>query len=325
MSKKDTVTKEYMQDKATFADAFNFYVYGGRQVIKPQNLRQLDPTELAFPYGKDGSLVPIQKYRDVLKIATVMRDDRAAYILLGIENQSHVHYAMPVKNMLYDAIQYVAQAEEMAKSHRQKGEKLKPGAEFLSGLRKTDKLIPVITLTIYFGPDKWDGPRDLHSMLDADEETLRFVDNYHLRLIVPSDISEQDFSKFVTELNVVLKYLKYSSDKREFVKKVGQDAAFQSVSKRTVDMLNAVADAKISYEAEEEQVNMCQAMQELIDNAKAEGEAKGVQIGVERGRLETLKENAASMRADGWDDETIARILRVGVADVKIWLDSEDN
>ena len=56
------------------------------------------------------------------------------------------------------------------------------------------------------------------------------------------------------------------------------------------------------------------------------GVEKGIGIGVEKGigigRLETLKENAASMRAEGWSDETIAKILRVDVADVKIWLDS---
>ncbi len=56
------------------------------------------------------------------------------------------------------------------------------------------------------------------------------------------------------------------------------------------------------------------------------GVEKGIGIGVEKGigigRLETLKENAASMRAEGWSDETIAKILRVDAADVRIWLDS---
>ena len=37
MGKKDTVTKNYMEDNATFADAFNFLIYGGRQVIKPEH------------------------------------------------------------------------------------------------------------------------------------------------------------------------------------------------------------------------------------------------------------------------------------------------
>ena len=42
----------------------------------------------------------------------------------------------------------------------------------------------------------------------------------------------------------------------------------------------------------------------------------------EEARLKTLKENAASMRERGWDDKTIAEILKVDPADVKIWLDS---
>ena len=92
MSDKDTVTKDYMQDKETFADAFNFLLYGGRQVIKPEQLRPLDTTSIVLPYGEDGKPVPIQKYRDVLKIVTAMEDDKATYLLLGIENQSEIHY-----------------------------------------------------------------------------------------------------------------------------------------------------------------------------------------------------------------------------------------
>ena len=40
------------------------------------------------------------------------------------------------------------------------------GAEFLSGLAKDDKLVPVITLTIYWNTGNWDGARSLHEMLN---------------------------------------------------------------------------------------------------------------------------------------------------------------
>lgn len=36
MADKDTITKDYMQDRETFADAFNYLIYGGEQVIKPE-------------------------------------------------------------------------------------------------------------------------------------------------------------------------------------------------------------------------------------------------------------------------------------------------
>ena len=112
MADKDTVTKEYMQDSAVFADAFNFLLYGGRQVIRPEQLRPLDTTAIALPYGSEGQPEPIQRFRDVLKMVTAMEDGKRAYLVLGIENQSQIHYAMPVRNMLYDAIQYMTQVEE---------------------------------------------------------------------------------------------------------------------------------------------------------------------------------------------------------------------
>ena len=178
MSEKDAITKEYMQDKETFADAFNFLLYDGKQVIRPEQLRPLDTTSIVLPYGEDSKLVPIQKYRDVLKMVTAMEDDKAAYLLLGIENQSEIHYAMPVRNMLYDAIQYASQVDEASKAHRKDSDSAETQAEFLSGFYKTDKLLPVITLTVYFGADKWEAPTDLHGMLSADTEILKFVDNY---------------------------------------------------------------------------------------------------------------------------------------------------
>ena len=103
-TKADTATKAYTGQNDIFADAFNFYLYGGRQVLHPEQLNELDSTELSYPFGADGRGEPVQKYRDVLKSAVFMENGKAAYLLLGIENQTSVHYAAPVKNLLYDAL-----------------------------------------------------------------------------------------------------------------------------------------------------------------------------------------------------------------------------
>ncbi len=133
-----------MQDSTTFADAFNFLLYGGRQVIRPEQLRPLDTTAIALPYGGEGQPEPIQRFRDVLKMVTAMEDGKRAYLVLGIENQSQIHYAMPVRNMLYDAIQYMTQVEERRKARRENGEKTQAEEEYLSGFRSSDKLLPVV-------------------------------------------------------------------------------------------------------------------------------------------------------------------------------------
>ena len=291
MSDKDTITKDYMQDKDIFADAFNFLLYGGRQVIKPEQLRPLDTTSIVLPYGEDGQLVPIQKYGDVMKMVTAMEDDKAAYMLLGIENQSEIHYAMPVRNMLYDAIQYVAQVEDTARSHKMGDKMPETRAEFLSGFYKTDKLLPVITLTLYFGADEWTAPKDLHSMLSADKEILPFVDNYHLHLIAPAEIADNEFTKFHTELSLALRFIKQSKNKNKLKELINEDTSFRSVSKKTADLVNVVTKSNLHYDDREERVDMCEAIEGIRNDARAEG--------IEKGRVEGTLKTLISLVKDG--------------------------
>ena len=93
----DTVTKQYMKENAVFADAFNFLLYEGENVIQPEKIKELDTTELTIPFTVDNvgnqQTETVQKYRDILKMTTVMTDDTAAYVLLGVESQTDVHYA----------------------------------------------------------------------------------------------------------------------------------------------------------------------------------------------------------------------------------------
>ena len=129
MGMADTVTKEYMRDNEVFADAFNYLIYGGEQVVKPELLQELDTTAIAIPFGTDEKDKPtedvIQKYRDVLKSSVVMQGSKVSYILLGVENQTDVHYAMPVRNIIYDALQYGKQVADIAARHKNRGERSK--------------------------------------------------------------------------------------------------------------------------------------------------------------------------------------------------------
>ncbi len=67
MAIKDIATARYMGQNEVFADAFNYFIYGGKQVIKPDSLVELDTKELDLPYGGDGAQQPVQRVRDVVK------------------------------------------------------------------------------------------------------------------------------------------------------------------------------------------------------------------------------------------------------------------
>ena len=45
LSNKDTISHDYMSDNEHFADAFNYYIYGGEKVIKPEDLTPVNAVE----------------------------------------------------------------------------------------------------------------------------------------------------------------------------------------------------------------------------------------------------------------------------------------
>ena len=207
MGMKDTETKRYISNPDIFADAFNYLLYNGRQVIAPSSLKPVDTTEIAVPYG-NGAKTPIQKYRDNMKIWAAMYDGKAVYVLLGSENQSSIHYAMPVKDMLYDGINYAAQVDAARASYKgfqfdENGVRITyTSDEFLSGFHKNDKLIPVITAVIYFGAEEWDAPMSIHEMLDVDPALLPFIPDY--RIIARTPVVITTFGRSLTKIDIDL-------------------------------------------------------------------------------------------------------------------------
>ena len=184
MGKADIECRKFMSDKAHFADVVNYYVFDGRQIVRPNALSPLDTAEVVAPYG-NGARSPVQKYRDTVKLWSAMTDEKVVYVILGAENQTEVHYAMPVRSGLYDFLNYAGQVSEAGKRYRKKTQKENGSAikltsgEFLSGFRKDDKLIPVITLIVFFGNTEWDGPMTIHEMLNTqDRQILNLVQDY---------------------------------------------------------------------------------------------------------------------------------------------------
>ena len=83
MGKPNVVTKQYMKDNARFADACNFFLFHGEQVIKPEDLTEQDVTELALPKGLKGT-VAIEKVRDILKGCCIKTSNGITYLIVGI-------------------------------------------------------------------------------------------------------------------------------------------------------------------------------------------------------------------------------------------------
>lgn len=172
---------------------------------------------------------------------------------------------------------------------------------------KSDKLMPVATLVIYFGPKAWDGPMSIHEMFEFDdEEMLAIVPDYKINLIAPEALDDEDFDKFKTSLKEVLTFIKYSGDADKLEDVVNSDEGFQHLGRTEVDVLNACVNASLTMGESEVELNVCQAIQTL--NQRAE----------EKGRIETLVQNIKNlMKNMGLTAEQAMSVLDVSESDRK--------
>ena len=319
MGKADTATMAYMGQNDVFADAFNFFLYQGERVSRPEQLRELDPTELMLPYGTEQQGEPVQRYRDILKGMTAMEDGKQAYLLLGIENQAYTHYAAPVKGILYDALQYARQVEQTAGSHRQKKEhKGRGSGEFLAGFYKEDRLLPVITLFVSFSPEEWDGPRSLWEMMEIGDKKLRSrLPDYRINLVSPTEIGKEEFGRFHSSLGDVLEFIKYSGDKEKLMEWLHEEKPKLRLGRKEIEVLNACVNAKLAIKEEEEEVEVCKAIEDYKMEAVEKATKEVTKEATESTRLCDLKNLMKNMQ---WTANQAASALGLSPEDTAKFL-----
>lgn len=240
MGKGDTSLALWLGDKKRFADLYNGNVFQGKQVVEAEKLELAQKETKELISDKEGRLVNLERYRDI-----VMKwDDGVNLAILACENQEKIHYAMPVRTMLYDGLKYVEQIRQLSKDR-----KLKSSDEFLSGMTKDDKLCPVITLIFYYGDKEWDGSKDLHGLLkestnpEVREALKKLIPNYHINLLDVNNL--EDTSVYKTDLQVILGMLKCRKDKkkiREYI--LENEEYFKNIDIDTYNVLRVLLKAE---------------------------------------------------------------------------------
>jgi hypothetical protein len=296
---KDLLCKNFVKRKEIFADAVNFILYDGENRILPSSLKELDPNQnLILEDFK------IEKHRDVFNQVTLMEGDDEKYLLFGIENQSYIDYGMIVRCMTYDLLSYNNQIEELRKKN--KNDKINNGRDYLSGIKKDQKLKPVITLVIYFGPDEWDGPRYFHDMLDMNDVVKPLIPNYKLKLISPYDLTNSELNKFNTELYNVLKYIKISKslDKNNLYKMINEDNWVLETD--TIKLINEITNSNLKIsDVKGGKQNMCELLKVALEDAEKQGIEKAT------------KDNIISLYENGVSLELLAKSFKMSEEEIK--------
>lgn len=194
------------------------------------------------------------------------------YVILGLENQSKIHYAMPLRHMIGDAFSYLKEYKELeAKNKKYKNYKTKH--EFLSKFQKTDRLHPIVTICIYYGEDEWDGPRSLIDMLDIPEEFESLISDYKFNLI---ELRKSELLKFQNEDVKTIFDISRFIYNREY-DKINNIYKEKTISPELGMIIGLITetqkliDDSLRLEQEGVEFNMCKALEELEERGRIEG------------------------------------------------------
>lgn len=99
--KPDIVVKNYWRNNEQFADFFNAVLFDGKEIIKADELEDIDTEESSILEHKDYA-ESIGAARDNVKIRKKSTIYNVELVILGMEGQERIHYAMPMRVMGYD-------------------------------------------------------------------------------------------------------------------------------------------------------------------------------------------------------------------------------
>ena len=149
--------------------------------LEPENLLEVSP-EIAQILDEH----ELHRFRDIFKL---YKDDFGLSVaLFGLENQTDSDKRMAARVMLYDALGYYAQVEE-----------LKPGK----------KVVPIFTRVLYFGYNtKWSAPRKLSELCVVPSKLASRFQDYHIEVIELAWLSDEQIERLTGDLKVLAVFLR---------------------------------------------------------------------------------------------------------------------
>ena len=117
-----------------------------------------------------------------------------------------------------------------------------------------------------------------------DPEILSLVPDYRINLFSPAEIKDEELDKLQSNLKEVMLFIKYSNDKRKLKELTTQSPGFRSLELKAARVIDSITGINLRFTETEGSVNMCQAVQEMCDDARSEG--------LSQGRIQGLQEHA---------------------------------
>ena len=299
--KPDTVLKTFWKNNQRFADLFNTVLFDGNTILKPNDLKEAD-TDVSSIIKFNNHADTVQRILDVVRKTAYGVD----FIIWSLENQEKIHYAMPLRHMIADSLIYLKEYNEITAKNRNE-KNFDTSDEFLSGLQKSDRLHPVISLCIYYGKEDWDGPFNLVDMLIMPEYLKPLVSDYKMNLIQVR--KSEDFRFENQDINNLFELIRsiYNKDYDTFQRMYKNKELSTELGLTLGSVVNSQSIIKqvLAITEKGSDPNMTDPFDEMLEEMKRKEGEKARLKGRLEGRLEGRREGKLEGKLEGKIEGTI--------------------
>ena len=193
--------------------------------------------------------ISIEKLLDKLYKITLSNDESSTFCLMGLENQSKFDAHMLIRAGITSLLIY----------------------DWKLSLK--EELKPVFIVVLNMSEGEWKGPTRLEDYFSKEELELLgpLMVNVRMLVIDPYTMEEDEFDSLKTDLDLVLKVIKYKSDKDAFCGYISSEERFKKLDEVTAKLVAEL----INVDMDGEDDNVCKAIEDLIKDSKEEGRIEG--------------------------------------------------
>ena len=193
--------------------------------------------------------ISIEKLLDKLYKITLSNDESSTFCLMGLENQSKFDAHMLIRAGITSLLIY----------------------DWKLSLK--EELKPVFIVVLNMSEGEWKGPTRLEDYFSKEDLELLgpLMVNVRMLVIDPYTMEEDEFDSLKTDLELILKIIKYKSDKNAFCSYISSEERFKKLDEVTSKLVAEL----INVDMDGEDDNVCKAIEDLINDSKEEGRIEG--------------------------------------------------
>mgnify|MGYP001496217749 CR=1 FL=1 len=253
MGQKDIAEKILEDYNDVFADIINGLLFDGVQEIKPEALE--NTTVHAQYKAEDGKVHELER-----DIAKYWKEEKVELAICGIENQSKVEKHMPFRIIGYDGAAYRNQLQQERR-----------------------KMLPVVTIVLYFGTDRhWSSRKKIKELMEIPRCLDMYVNDYQMHVFEVAWLTEEQISRFHSDFKVVANFFVQKRKNRDYI----PDDPTEIRHVDEVLKLLKVMTGDRRYEEIFRKKKGVRSMCDVAERLEKMGIAKGIEIGRSEGKME---------------------------------------